>query len=229
MATGFRVLIDWKNPDQTYAYGQANDPYAVSYRGAPNEGPPTFATNIPGIVGTKRRSYSRDQKYFPRDYTGEFTTWPMVNDVGQKTTDQQYGDYTLDYGTGRYLPDDGLQGRQNQGQILKGSSQRKVSKNYNKAQDMIAEGRQSNISQVSILKRVAEVQRPIHNPSRKFWALGYTQAIQDIIAPFARNRQMNPPSAKRGFNRTQVQNQPSLKIPGPQVNIPTSMPFNIPR
>jgi hypothetical protein len=226
MATGFRVLIDWKNPDSTYAYGQANDPYATSYKGAPNEGPSEMRTDIPG-TRKSTRSYQHDQKYNPRDYTGEFTTWTQDSKLGGQTTDQQYGDYTLDYGRGRYIQD-GIVGRM-QGGIQRGSSQRKISKTYNKAQDMIAEGRYSAISQVSILKRVTEVQRPIHNPSRRTWNLGYTQAVQDIVGPFARNRQMNPPSAKRGFNRTQVQNQPSLKIPGPQVNIPTSMPFNIPQ
>ena len=97
-----------------------------------------------------------------------------------------------------------------------------------KAPEMFYETELSPIAQFARGKVALQqaMWRPVHNPTRKQKLTAYTNPLQDVIGPFDRNRQTNTPSAQRAFNRGTTQIQPSLKVPAPQGNIPTSAPWN---
>jgi hypothetical protein len=101
---------------------------------------------------------------------------------------------------------------------------------YDHAEEMVQEANKSMINQG---RRAQSNMRSAmynfaHNPARKQKLTMYTQPLQDIISPFAKNRQMSSPGGQRAFNRNQAEVQPSLKFPSAPGSIPTSMPFNNP-
>jgi hypothetical protein len=112
--------------------------------------------------------------------------------------------------------------------LMKGGHAQR-SQTYDKAVDMVAEGRFSPISQIRVLQRVARDIRPIHGFSRKLYARQFTQPLQDIIGPFRKNRQQSLPGSSQVSIAPHPQtSQPSIRKAGPQTNIPTGMPWNSP-
>jgi hypothetical protein len=158
--------------------------------------------------GPQKMSGSGNPKYRPRDYTGAGSYGPP-SQIGA-------------------LPNFNPKLGQEPSNLMKGGHAQR-SATYDKAVDMVAEGRYSPISQIRVLQRVARDIRPIHGFSRKLYARQFTQPLQDIIGPFRKNRQQSLPGSSQVSIAPHPQtSQPSIRKAGPQTNIPTGMPWNSP-
>jgi hypothetical protein len=159
----------------------------------------------PGIVSHKT---SGSFKYRPSDYTGRGNYGPPRQPGNMAAFTPKLKDAPTT--------------------LMKGGHAER-SESYDKAVDMVAEGRYSPISQIRVLQRVSRDIRPIHGFSRKLFARQFTQPLQDIIGPFKKNRQQALPGSSQVSIAPHPQTaQPSIRKAGPQTNIPTGMPFNSP-
>jgi hypothetical protein len=81
--------------------------------------------------------------------------------------------------------------------------------------------------QIRKLQQISRDIRPILSPPRKIMARHYTQPLQDIVTPFLKNRQQGLPGSTQVSLKPNPQSaQPSIRVAGPQANIPTSMAWN---
>lgn len=149
-------------------------------------------------------------QYKPTDYTGSFRIGRRSLLTGSQST-QIMGDVVVP-----------------RNRIIRAVQRRLGFGKQEKAPEMFYETELSPIAQFARGKIALQqaMWRPVHNPTRKQKLTAYTNPLQDVIGPFDRNRQVNTPSAQRAYNRGTTQIQPSLKVPAPQGNIPTSAPWN---